>query len=201
MVALPEGWAILTDPPYGLGKKMQGGTWGAKEANSGFLRWDLTAPGWLPKAIGRTPAIVWGGNYLPFAPARCWLIWNKINSVPTMADFEQAWTNFDRPSKRFDHPVGRVQHGHPTEKPLPLMEWCLGFLPNARTILDPFMGSGTTGVACVKQGRKFIGIELDPNYFEIACERIRDAYRQPDMFIEAEKPNPAEQIDMLEEAS
>jgi DNA modification methylase len=65
------------------------------------------------------------------------------------------------------------------------MEWCLGFLPDAETILDPFMGSGTTGVACAKLGRKFIGIELDPDYFEIACDRVRKAYAQPDLFVAA----------------
>lgn len=185
--------AVVTDPPYGLGKRMQGGTWGAKEHNSGFLKWDLEAPFWLPDAIGDMRAIVWGGNYLPFPPSRCWLIWNKVNAVPTMADFEQAWTNLDRPSKRLDLPVGRVEFGHPTQKPLPLMTWCLGFLPDAETILDPFMGSGTTGVACVKLGRKFTGIELDPDYFEIACERIRKAYEQPDMFVKAPSEKPVQE--------
>ena len=189
--------AVVTDPPYGLGKRMQGGTWGAKDHNSGFLKWDLVTPDWLPEAIGVTPAIVWGGNYLPFPPSRCWLIWSKINAVPTMADFEQAWTNLDRPSKRMDLPVGRVEYGHPTQKPLALMKWCLGFLPDAKTILDPFMGSGTTGVACVKTGRKFIGIELDPDYFDIACKRIRDAYAQPDMFVD-HTPSLAQQLNILD---
>lgn len=185
--------AVVTDPPYGLGKRMQGGTWGAQDHNSGFLRWDLEAPNWLPDAIGDTQAIVWGGNYLPFPPSRCWLIWNKINAVPTMADFEQAWTNLDRPSKRLDLPVGRVEFGHPTQKPLRLMEWCLGFIPDAQTILDPFMGSGTTGVACVNLGRKFTGIELDPDYFEIACKRIEEAYRQPRL-IEEPRPKPVQEV-------
>ena len=63
------------------------------------------------------------------------------------------------------------------------MEWCIGFLPDANTILDPFMGSGTTGVACAKLGRRFIGIECEPRYFDIACRRIEQAYRQPDMLI------------------
>lgn len=75
------------------------------------------------------------------------------------------------------------------------MCWCLGFLPDAQTILDPFMGSGTTGVACAKLGRKFIGIEIDENYFRIACERIQKAYDQPDLFIE--QPKKAEQIGLL----
>jgi DNA modification methylase len=65
------------------------------------------------------------------------------------------------------------------------MEWCLGFLPNARTILDPFAGSGTTGVACQKLGRVFIGIEKDPDYFAIMCKRIDEAMRQPDLFVSA----------------
>ena len=177
--------AVVTDPPYGLGKKMKGGTWGAKDHNSGFLRWDLETPDWLVEAIGGTPAIVWGGNYLPFPPARCWLIWNKVNAVPTMADFEQAWTNLDRPSKRFDHPVGRVEYGHPTQKPLVLMEWCLGFVPKAKTIIDPFLGSGTTLVACQRLGRMGTGIEIDPEYWTVACERVHKAWQQADLFIQS----------------
>jgi len=180
--------AICTDPPYGLGKKMQGGTWGAKEHNSGFLRWDIKAPDWFVGFVGRTPSVVWGGNYLPFPPSRCWLIWNKVNAVPTMADFEQAWTNLDRPSKRWDGNVGRVEFGHPTQKPVALMEWCLGFLPNAQTILDPFCGSGTTLVACQRLGRNGTGIELDPDYFDIACRRVDEATRQPDLLIPQPKP-------------
>ena len=185
--------AIVTDPPYGLGKRMQGGTWGAKDHNSGFLKWDLSAPDWLPEAIGQTPAIVWGGNYLPFPPSRCWLMWNKVNAVPTMADFEQAWTNLDRPSKRMDLPVGRVEYGHPTQKPLALMEWCLGFLPDAKTILDPFMGSGTTLVACQRMGRQGTGIELDPDYFAIACRRVDEAARQPDLLMPETLPQPTQE--------
>ena len=66
------------------------------------------------------------------------------------------------------------------------MQWCIEQLPEiCNTILDPFMGTGTTGVACVKQGRKFIGIEIEPKYFDTACKRIENAYRQPDMLIEA----------------
>lgn len=188
--------AVVTDPPYGLGMRMRGGTWGAQGHNSGFLKWDLETPDWLPAAIEGTPAIVWGGNYLPFPPSRCWLIWNKVNAVPTMADFEQAWTNLDRPSKRMDLPVGRVEYGHPTQKPLALMEWCIGFLPDAKTILDPFMGSGTTLVACQRLGRYGIGIELDPDYFEIACRRVEEAARQPDLFVDPPKKPQQEALDI-----
>jgi site-specific DNA-methyltransferase (adenine-specific)/modification methylase len=184
--------AVVTDPPYGIGAKMKGGTWAENPAFKGFQSWDLQAPDWFPNLIEGLPSIVWGGNYLPFPPSRCWLIWNKINAVPTMADFEQAWTNIDKPSKRWDGNVGRVEYGHPTQKPLALMQWCLGFLPDADIILDPFMGSGTTGVACVNLGRKFIGIELDPDYFEIACKRISEAYKQPRLFADP-PPKPVQE--------
>jgi len=85
---------------------------------------------------------------------------------------------------------------HPTQKPVALMLWCLGFLPKAETILDPFMGSGTTGVACAKIGRKFTGIELDEGYFDIACRRIEEAYAQPDMFVELPKPAKQEALEL-----
>lgn len=181
--------AVVTDPPYGLGKRMQGGTWGAQDHNSGFLRWDIDAPHDVVERLiaFEVPTIIWGGNYFQVPPSRCWLNWDKVNAVPTMADFEQAWTNLDRPAKRKLLPVGRVEFGHPTQKPLPLMEWCLGFIPQGAAVLDPFMGSGTTGVACMRAGRPFIGIEREREYFDIACRRIEEAYRQPRLF---EEPPP-----------
>lgn len=102
-----------------------------------------------------------------------------------MADVELAWTNLDRPAKRFNGLVGRVEYGHPTQKPLALMEWTIKQVEHrdvAQTILDPFMGSGTTGVACMNLGRHFIGIEREPKYFDIACRRIEDALRQERLF-------------------
>lgn len=78
---------------------------------------------------------------------------------------------------------------HPTQKPIELIsEWVRLFSDFGESILDPFMGSGTTGVACAKLGRKFIGIEIDETYFDIACKRIEAAYRQPDLFVEPPKP-------------
>lgn len=95
--------------------------------------------------------------------------------------------------------TGRVG-GHPTEKPVPLMtELVALFSDSGDTILDPFMGSGTTGVACVKLGRKFIGIEIEPRYFDIACRRIEEAYAQPDMFVSPPAPKP-EQLNLMDAA-
>lgn len=176
---LPDGCvdAVVTDPPYGIGERMQGGTWGAAEKYADFRRWDTLPPQSFFDWIGSVsvPVICWGGNYFPLPPSRCWLIWDKTNAVRTMADAELAWTNLDRPTKRYSGKVGTHETGHPTEKPLSLMRWCMQFVPKFATVIDPFMGSGTTGVACVQTGRRFIGIEIDENYFKIAERRINEA--------------------------
>lgn len=176
--------AVITDPPYGLGDRMSGGTWGAAEKYAGMREWDQKAPQELvAELIALAPrVVVWGGNYFTLPPSRRWLIWDKQNAVPTMADCEMAWCSFDGNTKRIRLPVGAHSHGHPTEKPLRLMEWCIEQIGEARVILDPFMGSGTTGAACMNLGRKFIGIEIEPKYFEIACERLDQAERQGRMF-------------------
>lgn len=178
--------AVVTDPPYGLGKKMQGGTWGGTEKFKKMPSWDVEASQkWMDLILKlEGEKIIWGGNYFNVPPSRCWLIWNKP-FFPTMADFEMAWCSFDHNAKRWDG--NRTEKGkqHPTQKPVALMRWCLSFLKESQLILDPFMGSGTTGVACVKEGRAFIGIELDEDYFNIACKRIKEAYDQPDIFIES----------------
>ena len=185
--------AVVTDPPYGIGitksnrlavsRGMGGKTWDDRPA-------DLS---WLDTQS--TPAIVWGGNYFDLPPTRAPLVWDKNNAGRDFADFEMAWSNLDMVARRFLFRPMNMDGGkeHPTQKPIQLMQWCLGFLPDAETILDPFMGSGTTGVACVKLGRKFIGIEIDEGYFDIACERIRKAYAQPDMLIEARTPEPKQE--------
>lgn len=193
---LPRVDAVVTDPPYGIGDKMQGGTWGAAEKYADFRKWDV-APGAelfdVLQAISGA-AIVWGGNYFPLPPSRCWLSWSKTQQMYTMADIELAWTNLDRPAKEFRAPRGASQFGHPTEKPVALMQWCIQQIPDdAALILDPFMGTGTTGVAAVKLGRKFIGIEIEPKYFDIACRRIQAALDAPDMFIESPKIAPKQE--------
>ena len=93
------------------------------------------------------------------------------------------------------HPIV-IDTAHPTVKPMPIIQKYIKICSNAeQTILDPFMGSGTTGVACAKLGRKFIGIELEPKFFDIACDRIQKAYDQPDMFVE--QPKKPEQEKMI----
>lgn len=169
--------AVVTDPPYGIGERMSGGTWGAAAKYGDFRRWDV-APSTeaFDEILGMSPIVIcWGGNYFDLPPSRCWLVWDKCNAVPTMADAELAWTNLDRPAKRHSAPVGIHSSGHPTEKPLSLMKWCLSFVPNDALVLDPYAGSGTTGVAAIQTGRRFIGIEIDEKYAAIARRRIADA--------------------------
>lgn len=103
-----------------------------------------------------------------------------------MANFELAWTNLDRNARQISVSIAATNAervGHPTQKPLAVMRWTLAELGLCGTVIDPFMGSGTTGVACAQLGRKFIGIEIEPKYFDIACRRIEQAYAQGKLFM------------------
>jgi site-specific DNA-methyltransferase (adenine-specific) len=192
--------AVVTDPPYGLGKKLSTtsgvGKWGKLHVNGGHS-WDMSVSPGIAVALGLAEsAIIWGGNYYDLPPVRGWLIWDKIVRAFSSGHVELAWTTIDQPTRAFNYAHGELASEgklHPTQKPLPLMEWCLGFLPDAQTILDPFMGSGTTLVACQRLGRQGIGIELDPDYFDIACRRVDEATRQGDLFIQPKAPAPVQE--------
>ena len=182
--ALPKVDAVVTDPPYGIGFAAQPTT-GQRRAGMKPECWDDQIVDVVPMLPGIAPAIIWGGNYYTLPPRRGWLSWFKPDAPPSMAQFELAWTSFDRNSRQLSVSISETNPervGHPTQKPLRLMEWCLSFVADAQTILDPFMGSGTTGVACANLGRKFIGIEISEKYFDIACSRIDAAYRQGRLF-------------------
>ena len=179
--------AVVTDPPYGIGITKSNRL--AVSRGLGGKNWDEMTPDL--SAMPNIPSIIWGGNYFDLPPTRAPLVWDKNNAGRDFADFELAWTNLDMVARRIILRPMNMDGGklHPTQKPVALMEWCLGFLPDAGTVLDPFMGSGTTLVACQKLGRRGTGIELDPDYFEIACKRVDEAARQPDLFVEpAPKP-------------
>ena len=186
--------AVVTDPPYGIGiadnpvrQKHPRKDWDAAAVGNEHLQ--------AIRAIS-SEQIIWGGNYFDLPPSRGFLIWDKKQPENfSLAMCEQAWWSRDTNAKVFSKSVLGYDKSHPTQKPVALMEWCLGFLPNARTILDPFMGSGTTLVACQRLGRNGIGIELDPDYFDIACRRVDEATRQPDMFI-APPPPPPQQTEI-----
>jgi DNA modification methylase len=165
--------AVVTDPPYGLGERWQGGTWGSNPIYADARKWDSSTFDGLDLLVAKfKTAIIWGGNYYTLPPSRCWLIWEKSSRMETMADFEMAWTNLNRPAKSWRedrNPDGK--RSHPTQKPLSLMKWCIGFVPDGQ-ILDPFMGSGTTLRAAKDLGRRAIGIEIEERYCEIAAKRM-----------------------------
>lgn len=169
---------VLTDPPYGLGDRWQGGGWSTKEKFDIVRDWDAapTSDDLIKLVINHAKqSIVWGGNYYSLPPSRGWLIWHKPDSPPTLADAELAWTNRDMNTRIIRHSIAATNAervGHPSQKPLPVMIWCLSLYPNAITILDPFMGSGTSLVAAKQLGRRAIGIETEERYCEIAVKRL-----------------------------
>jgi DNA modification methylase len=202
--------AILADPPYGISYSPGSGGGGIRDKNGKRYEKQFTGknlviadnepfdPSYL--LCARVPTILWGGNHfasrLPDSTA--WLIWDKRRGTLTndFADCEMAWSNLKTPARVLPHLWNGMlrdsergeQRVHPTQKAIAVMEWCLGFLPDAETILDPYLGSGTSGVACVRTGKSFIGIEIDEGHFETAVKRITDAHRQADFFVE--KPAP-----------
>jgi len=192
--------AVVTDPPYGIGrdgqKQTTGGNGGRKAYE--FKGWDVTRP---TQAIFdmmlemSKRQVIWGGNYFAemLPPAAGWLVWDKGQRI-SQSDGELAYSNQGGAIRIIEqNRVALMIEGaqHPTQKPIAVMVRSVKHVRDAETILDPFMGSGTTLVACAKLGRKGIGIELDPEYFQIACERVQKAYDQPDLFVEP--PKKAEQ--------
>jgi len=177
--------AIVTDPPYGIDydpSRYRNAVF-EKKIHGDKCEFDPTP------FLGARIVVMWGGNnFAHRLPRGGWLCWDK--RCNERADkilgspFELAWCSDPKKYriKRLQHggainADGRIKRVHPTQKPIELMRWCLDVLrvPEGATVLDPFCGSGTTGVACVQTGRNFIGIELDAGYCDIARRRIADA--------------------------
>ena len=182
---------VITDPPYGINKdgqvKTTGGNGGRKAYE--FLGWDGERPSLaiFELILNVAPLhCVWGGNYFAdlLPPTMRWLVWDKGQRI-NQSDGELAWTSQQKALRICTlNRVELMRDGaqHPTQKPVRLMTWCIEQLGNPKTILDPFMGSGTTGVACIQSGRAFTGIERERKYFDIACERIHRAQAQGVLF-------------------
>jgi DNA modification methylase len=181
--------AVVTDPPYGIGE--HGGKQRLPRNRKSHrvlenLGWDKERP---PREVFEKifsisrHQLIWGGNYFTdYLPPRMgWLYWDK-KMGGDFSDGELAFTSRNAALKSYSKCNKHAGRVHPTQKPTGLMEWCISFFPDADTFLDPFMGSGTTGVACVNLRRKFIGIEIEEKYFDIACERIVAAYAQGRLF-------------------
>lgn len=201
---LPNFDLILTDPPYGIneaaGKNKSRGNMAVAQ-DYGVDDWDKEPPPFwifLMMTAKSKASIFWGGNYFGLPASPCWLVWDKNNGTNDFADCELAWTNISKAVRMIKHTWnGMLQENmrqkekrvHPTQKPVPVMEWCLTHVPDALTVCDPFMGSGTTGVACARQGKHFVGIERETKYFDIACKRIERAYQTRPRLFDAVKEN------------
>lgn len=212
---LPKVDLVLTDPPYGIGAYKSGTMGGgvlARQSIYDKVDWDdepINADLIGKILLSGDVCILFGGNYFALPPARCWLIWDKDNGANKFADAEMAWTNIDGAVRLKRHKwQGMLQENmakkeervHPTQKPVPIMGWAMQQVPKAKTVLDPFMGSGTTGVAAIQLGRKFIGIEREPKYFEIACRRIEQAVSQGKLFLDEQIESLASQSALFEAA-
>lgn len=191
--------AVVTDPPYGIGEARKDhqsrnrpgmsspvyerGDWDDKPASEAAL--------YLMRHISKTQ-VIFGGNFYALPPAKCWLVWDKVNGESDWADAELAWTNINGAVRLIRHQWAgmlrdserNVSREHPTQKPVAVMAWAIDkakLQPNS-LILDPYMGSGTTGVAALRAGHRFIGIERHEPYFNVACERVANAQRQEKLF-------------------
>jgi DNA modification methylase len=183
---------LLTDPPYGIGAdkgqrgraNRQDGKALAPSRDYGDSDWD-GRPAHEAIAMARRLSrwhVIFGGNFYDLPPARCWLVWDKDNGENDYADCELAWTNLAKPVRKLSFRWhGMLQEPgcpkevriHPTQKPEAVMRWALLQAPSeAKTILDPFMGSGTTLVAAKRLGKQAVGIEREEKYCQIAAERL-----------------------------
>ena len=163
---------LLTDPPYGIGIAANP----VRQAHSKQC-WDdkpVSLDLLLACIATCENSIVWGGNYFALPPSRKFLVWDKQQPESfSLAMCEQAWCSFDGNAKLYARRVVGYHKQHPTQKPVELMRWCMSFAPDAKTILDPFAGSGTTLLAAKLEGRKAVGIEISEEYCEIAANRLR----------------------------
>jgi site-specific DNA-methyltransferase (adenine-specific) len=182
---------VLTDPPYGIGitkqKTVGGGSKRYKVRQINNIDWDVRVDNLVFDLIFKVSnnQIIWGGNYYInyLYPTRCMLVWYKRDGLPirSFADCEIAWTSFDKNSMVFNcrwdgfiRDSREKKTGHPTQKALELFKWCVSEFSNENDlILDPFLGSGTTAVACEMLNRKWIGIELNKEYCDIIVERLK----------------------------
>ena len=204
--SLPKVDLILTDQPYGIGEaKGKNKSRGllAPPRDYGIANWDdAPVAEWVMGLLREVSEwqIIFGGNYYQLPPSSCWLVWDKENGNTDFADCELAWTNLPKAVRKLrfrwngmlqENMAEKERREHPTQKPSPVMRWALEQVQDVVTVCDPFMGSGTTGVACVQAGKVFIGIEREPKYFEIACKRIEHAVEQQKQRLFDPGPEPA----------
>lgn len=184
---------VLTDPPYGIGKDGQKQCFckNPKHDRKGyeFLGWDKEIPSkeyFTELFRVSNNQIIWGGNYFVeyLKSSMGWLFWDKGQDL-NQSDGELAYTSFNKALKRkVLNRVELLKDGtrHPTQKPLKIINWCISYSKTKGLIFDPFLGSGTTAVACEKLGRRWIGCEINKEYCEVAAMRIKAEADQLKLF-------------------
>ena len=167
--------ACVTDPPYGgvLNKKSGHGKLKEAALKYGGGDWDYRPSAQMLKSLSSfNEAIIWGGNYFAsdLSDARGWLVWDKKNGDSSFADAELAWSNIDQAVRVYrEHISAITDRGHPTQKPVGLLAWCVKM--TAGLLFDPFLGSGTTLIAAEQLKRSCYGIEIDPTYCDVIVKR------------------------------
>lgn len=196
--------AIVSDPPYGIGfvhggggRRIAGKLYNTRFANRGIIGDDRKFdPDWLLERYKSLPIALFGGNHFAsrLPDSSCWLVWDKREGRTrnTMADCELVWTNRPGVSRLKSHLRNGMfkasEHGearaHPMQKPVAVMAWVLEelLIPRLTLVADPYMGSGTAGIAALRRARRFVGVEIDPEFFDAACRRIELAQRQAELF-------------------
>jgi site-specific DNA-methyltransferase (adenine-specific) len=164
---------LLTDPPYGINANKQTLGSGKKEFYRGE-NWDNEIPDFYYILEFVDKAIIWGGNYFAdkLPVNNDWLCWHKKNDNLSFSEFELAWSNLGKNTRIISHHWGKEVKIHPTMKPIKVIEWCINFFDN-KTILDVFLGSGSTMVAAHQLNRKCYGMELDPKYCQVIIDRMQ----------------------------
>lgn len=202
---LGGGVAVVSDPPYGIAYAHSGGGKGRHTVRNLKPVEGDDQPFDPAPLLDFDDVVLWGANhYAGRLPHGRWLAWDKLAGLAefdSFSDVEFAWRKGRGKDRVFSHlwkgiakasEKGGKERWHPTQKPIALMGWCIEPIDRGLLILDPYMGSGTTGVAAVRLGRRFTGIEIDGGYFDIACMRVAEALRQPDLLNSSEEHAPTQ---------
>lgn len=162
--------AVVTDPPYGINANKQTLGTGKKQFHRGG-NWDAERPeiAWLQTFAEQI--VIWGGNYFSdvLPPTNDWLCWHKKNDGLSFSEFELAWTNLGKNCRILSHHWSGEEKAHPTQKPIPVIQWCLRMTDGM--VFDPFLGSGTTLIAAEQLGRACYGMEISPAYCDVIVKR------------------------------
>ena len=192
MARYPDGWfdLAIVDPDFGLGDKIaNGGTWAAKYKKGDGELGGKPKPDYFTELFRVSKnQIIWGGNYFDLPPTRCILVWDKVAHMDTLADFEMAWTSFDRNAKIFQHVRNTSEPRiHICQKPVALYRWLLqNYAKPGDKILDTHLGSGSSRIAAYDMGFGFTSFELDADYFRDQEARFAAHIKKPTLFAPAE---------------